>query len=37
MKSDGKIKKQIEISTDADRVSKFFKRYSDVPEQLNLP
>jgi transposase len=31
MNSDGKIKKQTEISTDADKVSKFFKRYPDVP------
>ena len=31
MNIDGKIKKQTEISTDADKVSKFFKRYPDVP------
>lgn len=31
MNIDGKIKKQTEISTDTDKVSKFFKRYSAVP------
>lgn len=31
MNIDGKVKKQTEISTDADKVSKFFKKYSDVP------
>jgi transposase len=31
MNLDGKIKKQTEISTDDKIVSKFFKRYSDVP------
>ena len=31
MNRDGKIKKQTEISTEADKVSKLFKRYPDVP------
>jgi transposase len=31
MNIDGKIKKQTEISTDADIVSRFFKRYSNIP------
>lgn len=31
MNLDGKIKKQTEISTEADAVSKFFKRYPDIP------
>jgi len=31
MNIDGKIKKQTEISTDTDKVSKFFKRYSNIP------
>lgn len=31
MNSNGKIKKQIEISTEADKVSKLFKRYPNVP------
>jgi transposase len=31
MNQDGKIKKQTEISTEADKVSKLFKRYTGVP------
>ena len=31
MNRDGKIKKQTEISTEADKVSKLFKRYPNVP------
>lgn len=31
MNGAGRIKKQTEISTEADKVSKFFKRYSNVP------
>jgi transposase len=31
MDLDGKIKKQIEISTNAETVTRFFKRYPDVP------
>ena len=31
MSRDGKIKKQTEISTEADKVSKLFKRYANVP------
>lgn len=31
MNNDGKVKKQIEISTETDKVSKLFKRYPDVP------
>jgi len=31
MNSMGKIKKQIEISTNKDKVAKFFKRYSNIP------
>ena len=31
MNKAGRIKKQIEISTDTDRVSRFFKHYADVP------
>lgn len=31
MNADGKIRIQREFSTDADKVAKFFKRYSDIP------